>query len=422
MSELEALPAEERQEWLLEGLGALLRQADWQHFVCTPIVLPRPEFFPDRFTRSAAGVLRLVRRLFRYADLELGAEIELYEGRPPAPEGPVALGATHHHEGAAGLFLGIEAGVARFGADLALLDDPGGITATLAHEVAHAYRSHHALCVEDHDLEEELTDMTAVFLGFGVLSANAALRHTSEPIYDGTLRSRWSVQRLGYLSPQELCFLLAAQVHARGAGREAVLACLGTNQASYFRAALRRLERERPALASDLGLPPRELAAAGQRGDADAGAGRHARRARARRADRAGPAGEGVERGPPGVPRVATQPRRPGRAGAAGRDRRARRVRGGGDDPRGGDRRGAGGVGARGPPGRSPAPAVLLRARVSGAAEPRRGDVPGLRRDDRGGHRAPRGATGRGRGAAAAGGGMSGGDAMSRRTCLFKDV
>ncbi|MFY0541326.1 hypothetical protein [Nannocystis pusilla] len=178
-------------------------------------------------------------------------------GRPPAPEGPVALGATHHHEGAAGLFLGIEGGVARFGADLALLDDPGGITATLAHEVAHAYRSHHALCVEDRDLEEELTDMTAVFLGFGVLSANAALRHTSEQIYDGTFRSRWSVQRLGYLSPQELCFVLAAQVHARGAGREAVQACLGTNQASYFRAALRWLERERPALVSELGLPPR---------------------------------------------------------------------------------------------------------------------------------------------------------------------
>ncbi|PCC67815.1 hypothetical protein SAMN02745121_02451 [Nannocystis exedens] len=257
MSEFDALPAEERRAWLLERLGALLRAADWQHFVCTPIVLPRPEFFPDRFTRSAAGVLRLVRRLFRYADLELGAEVELYEGRPPAPEGPTALGATHHHEGAAGLFLGIDGGVARFGADLALLDDPDGITATLAHEVAHAYRSHHALCVADHELEEELTDLTAVFLGFGVLSANAALRHRSEQLHDGTFRSRWSVQRLGYLSPQELCFVLAAQIHVRGAGREAALACLGTNQASYLRAALRWLERERPALASELGLPPR---------------------------------------------------------------------------------------------------------------------------------------------------------------------
>jgi hypothetical protein len=257
VSEFDALPAEERRTWLLARLAELLRQADWQHFVCTPIVLPRPEFFPDRFTRSAAGVLRLVRRLFRYADLELGAEVELYEGRPPAPEGPVALGAAHHHEGAAGLFLGIEAGVARFGADLALLDDPGGITATLAHEVAHAFRSHHALCVDDHDLEEELTDLTTVYLGFGVLSANAALRHRSEQIHDGTFRSRWSVQRLGYLSPQELCFALAAQLHVRGAGREAAQACLETNQASYLRAALRWLERERPALASELGLPPR---------------------------------------------------------------------------------------------------------------------------------------------------------------------
>ncbi|MDC0715809.1 hypothetical protein [Nannocystis bainbridge] len=258
MSEFDALPAEERRAWLLAQLADLLRRADWQHFVCTPIVLPRPEFFPDRFTRTAAGVVRLIRRLFRYADLELGAEVELYEGRPPTPEEPTLIGASQHHEGAAGLFMGIEGEVAHFGADLTLLDDAGGITATLAHEVAHAFRSHHALCVDDRDEEEELTDLTAVFLGFGVLSANAALRHRSQQVFDGTFRSSWSVQRIGYLTPQELCFALAAQVKVREAGREVVLACLETNQASYFRAALRWLERERPALASELGLPPRE--------------------------------------------------------------------------------------------------------------------------------------------------------------------
>jgi len=254
VSGFDALPAEERRAWLLTRLGELLRRADWQQFVCTPIVLPRPEFFPDRFTRSASGVLRLIRRLFRYADLELRAQIELYEGRPPPSQ---LTGAPYHHEGAAGLFLGIDGEVACFGADLALLGDPAGITATMAHEVAHAFRSHHGLCEDDRDVEEELTDLTAVFLGFGVLSANAALRHRSQAMADGTLRSQWSVQRIGYLSPQELCFALACQIHVRGAGREAVQACLETNQVSYFRAALRWLERERPELATELGLPPR---------------------------------------------------------------------------------------------------------------------------------------------------------------------
>lgn len=254
MSAYDALPSEARRTWLLTRLGALLAAADWQHFVCTPLVLPRPEFFPDRFSRSAAGVLRLIRRLFRYADLELGAEVELFEGQPPPSLGP---GEAHHHEGAAGVFLGVEGGVARFAADLSLLDDPGGLTATLAHEVAHAYRTHRGLVEAPRELEEELTDLTTVFLGFGVLTANAALRHRSQAVDDGTLRSRWSVQRLGYLSPQELCFVLAAQVHLRGAGREAVQACLETNQASYFRAALRWCEREQPELATTLGLPPR---------------------------------------------------------------------------------------------------------------------------------------------------------------------
>ncbi|MCY1054128.1 hypothetical protein [Nannocystis sp. SCPEA4] len=255
MSGFDALPDEERREWLLARLGELLRRADWQQFVCTPIVLPRPEFFPDRFTRSASGVLRLIRRLFRYADLELAAEVELYEGRPPPSQ---LTGASYHHEGAAGLFLGIDGEVAYFGVDLALLDDPGGITATLAHEVAHAFRTHHALCEDDRDLEEALTDLTTVFLGFGVLNANAALRHRSQAIHDGTFRSQWSVQRIGYLSPQELCFALAVQIYARGTGREAVEACLETNQASWFRAAMRWLARERPGLEGELGLPPPE--------------------------------------------------------------------------------------------------------------------------------------------------------------------
>lgn len=252
------MPAPEQRTWLLDALADLLRHADWQHFIASPIVLPTPAYFPDRWTRSAAGVQRLLRRLFVYADLDaIEPSVQLFTGERPAAHG---VGQSTHHEGAAGLFLGIEDDIAHFGAETGLLGDAGGITATMAHEVAHAYRTHHTLCVDDRDLEERLTDLSSVFLGFGVLAANAALRHRSGVVADGTFTSRWSVQRIGYLSPQELCFLLAAQVHVRGPERAPARMFtdhLEANQASFFTASLRWLQRERPTLADTLGLPPR---------------------------------------------------------------------------------------------------------------------------------------------------------------------
>lgn len=246
------LPEADRRAWLLASLTELLARAGWEHFVCSPIVLPVPEHFPDRWSRGAGGVRRLLRRLLRFADLEeLTPQVELFDERPPELHGLVR---SEQHHGAAGLFLGIEGEVAFFGADVHLLDDPGGITATLAHEVAHAFRTQRGLCVEDVAIEEPLTDLTAVFLGFGVLAANAALRHRSRVVDDGFFKHEWSTQRLGYLSPQELCFLLAVQVHVRGPARasaRAIEAHLEANQASFFRAALRWCEREAPGL----GLP-----------------------------------------------------------------------------------------------------------------------------------------------------------------------
>lgn len=254
------LPEPERRQWLLESLRALLQRTEWEQFVCSPIVLPRPEYFPDRWTPTTGGVARLLRRLFCFADLEeLTPRVELFdEERPPERHGVTS---SVHHKGTAGLFLGIEDDVAYFGAESTLLADPGGITATLAHEVAHAYRTHRELCVADVDVEEQLTDLTTVFLGFGILNANASLRHRSGFGEQGIFTHEWTVQRLGYLPPQELCFLLAAQVHVRGPERadaRAIAAQLELNQAGFFRAALRWLARERPQLARELGLPPAE--------------------------------------------------------------------------------------------------------------------------------------------------------------------
>ncbi|MDQ0391832.1 hypothetical protein [Labrys monachus] len=85
-----------------------------------------------------------------------------------------------------------------------LLADPQSFIATMAHELAH-----HLLRAPtaepppiDEDEDEHLTDLAAVYLGFGVFLANSAF--TMRTLPDG-----WSYSRQGYLPEQDLVFTTA---------------------------------------------------------------------------------------------------------------------------------------------------------------------------------------------------------------------
>lgn len=199
------IPAPAERAWLVDELAALTAVVGWQRLVGAPILEPTPRWFPDRWTPDAAGVRRLARRLLRYAGLErLDVQVDLFHG-----DRDVALDAYGHtagerHHGAAAWFAGIEGGVCRFGAEVGQLADPLGVTAAIAHEVAHVFRRVHAVEVEDSAVEERLTDLTTVLLGFGVLTTNATSRHRSAGVGVGV--HSWSHQALGYLPPQAMSF------------------------------------------------------------------------------------------------------------------------------------------------------------------------------------------------------------------------
>jgi hypothetical protein len=64
--------------------------------------------------------------------------------------------------GIAGCFFGMDGGCCRFGVNLNISPDIEQLAGVMGHEVAHAYRSHHRLQVDDRDREELLTDLTTV--------------------------------------------------------------------------------------------------------------------------------------------------------------------------------------------------------------------------------------------------------------------
>ena len=256
------LPPIEEREWIIDELARLGRQTGWDPLVCAPLLLPEPRYFPDRWTPDADGVWRLARRLQIYAGLErLGASIEVFEQlQELAPAGVLHQGAVHH-QGAAALFAGIRDGVCLFGIELGRLEDGPGVTAAMAHEVAHAFRAHHGIALADPeqlDVEERLTDLTTIYLGSGVLTTNATARHRSETADGSLFGHRWSFSSLGYISPEAMSFALAVVAVARGLGRlerRAIVDALETNQAASFKHAVSWLEREQPNLRSRLGVP-----------------------------------------------------------------------------------------------------------------------------------------------------------------------
>jgi hypothetical protein len=180
----------EEQAWLLDALAELVLAGGAAPLLSARILEPTSEDFPDTFTPDAAGVRTLAARLARHAGLEGG-----------------------------------EPGIA---ADPGL--GPEALVATLCREVARAWRTARGVTVPDPAVEERLVDVTAVYLGFGLLTTGSDSGHRC-------CGGGCGPGARGALPPQATSFLLAAQAKARGMGwlaRRRLAGRLAANPAAYF--------------------------------------------------------------------------------------------------------------------------------------------------------------------------------------------
>ncbi|MBX2802802.1 MAG: hypothetical protein KTR31_34290 [Myxococcales bacterium] len=242
------LPTPDEQDWILEELGALVQARGPDPLVRGPIWLPTDEAFPDPWNGDVPSLERLLRRILGYVGLDhLKLLIERFEGESTVDHVSAHGEASYRHHGAAAWFGGIHRDVAHFGCAVQQLEEAGEqLVGVLAHEAAHAYRHEAGLVRDDRDEEECLTDLTTIYLGFGVFTVNNTYRYRSfaeergAALYSGY---RWS--QSGYLSPQMMSFAFAATLRARTLGwwpRWRLLRWLEPNQRGYTRAALRQLQ------------------------------------------------------------------------------------------------------------------------------------------------------------------------------------
>jgi hypothetical protein len=251
------LPDEPARARLLAGLARVNAKCGWERLVSTPLLLPEPRFFPDRWEPNVRGARRLLARLMIYAGLD-HLDLVVTPFTEATWQEFDASGFGHAGPGAAAWFGGTDHGVCRFGVNVNELRNEDELVGTLCHEVAHAFRHEHGLQVIDADVEEELTDLTAVYLGFGVMVLESSFVFKTGGYTPHGQRLSWERRSRGYLSPATLALLLAAQFVARGqtlGQRKAIGRALSPNHRKLFEDACALFEQDPGELRAIVGVP-----------------------------------------------------------------------------------------------------------------------------------------------------------------------
>lgn len=247
------VPSPEERGWVLARLADLVRRRGHEHFVLAPLLEPTETYFPDPWGGGAASLERVVRRLLIYADLdEADVDVKIYaDDEVGGPLVPAGIGSpawfVRNHEK-----------TVHVAARETAMKDPMLLVPALARVVAEAWRSWYGITTSDPVVEQRLTDITSVYLGFGLLTTDASVRHSSERA--GGFRLNRKKTRLGVLPTQVFAFALATQLHARGLTpkqRKKLTAKLQSNQAGFVAASVALFEHDVEFITT-LKLPPSE--------------------------------------------------------------------------------------------------------------------------------------------------------------------
>ena len=198
----------ETWRWLLERLGGL------GDLTRSPFIVPSRAFFPPTDAvgdERVAHVFESVKRHSRMPDYE--CRLMAQPRRPEAQVAPFTILKPVEGHLPLGTFR-VDGNGALITYDPEMVDQPVKLIATLAHELAH-YRLNllGELPPGGEANLEFATDLTTVYLGFGLFGASSAFQFQQ---HGDAFSQGWRWSRQGYLAEREWLFALAVFFQLRG--------------------------------------------------------------------------------------------------------------------------------------------------------------------------------------------------------------
>lgn len=200
LSEEDVLFQIETYKWLMKHFGGD------EFYQDTVLVLPTSEFFPTRVTNEEEAALATFLQVKKLAGIENWDCVLVAQDEDPDPKVGETLLVQGNEASPLGTFSVTEDKV-QITYNPSLLKNPTQLVATMAHEL-----SHYLTAMTNDEPPggwgnwEFATDLTAVFLGFGVFMANSAFNFQQFTDFDA---QGWKSNRSGYLTETELCYALA---------------------------------------------------------------------------------------------------------------------------------------------------------------------------------------------------------------------
>lgn len=237
---------EEERLWVDEGFRRLNRMLGSSRLENATVILPTDEFFPDPWDSSEAALTALFNRVCGYMGVN-PSKVEL-ETIPDSSELIQMLPAysMRNENNPAGLHFGGNADERPLVAlRQSLLKDPLAAVATLAHELSHVILLDGGHLQREDEEMEPLTDLTTVYLGLGIFTANASRNFRK---FQNDRMEGWSMSRLGYLPETVFGYALARFAQERGESEPEWSWHLSTNLRAWFRQSEKWLEKTLPRL------------------------------------------------------------------------------------------------------------------------------------------------------------------------------
>ncbi len=201
-------PAAKR--WIEERLHWLSGQFGRETFTRRAIILPTNEFFPDPMDGSEASVRNLLNQVCGYMDVHPGlVTLELFTNKTEL--WLVNDDGKYLPTGAAGLY-DEQAGRTVIHIETSELMNLSGLVGTMAHELAHLRLMGERRVTGDEYDNELLTDLTAVFHGFGIFLGNSPRNWDSQY----STWPRTGLKRPEYMTLPMFAYALAHTAWFRG--------------------------------------------------------------------------------------------------------------------------------------------------------------------------------------------------------------